>query len=79
MALHNFKRALTPADCTLIEENLTIFDLPNLSPTSEECQRVLLRPKEYPVRKVLEPLIITQTIPRYELPLSQVLSESLEV
>jgi hypothetical protein len=77
MALHNFKRALTPADCTLIEENLTIFDL--LSQTSEECQRVLLRPKEYPVRKVLEPLIITQTVPRYELPMRQVLSEPLEV
>ena len=79
MASHSFKRALTPADCTLIEEDLTIFDLPNLSQTSEECQRVLLRPKEYPIRKVLEPLIITQTTPRYELPLRQVLSEPLEV
>ena len=75
MASHNFKRALTPAECILIEENLTIFDLPNISQTSEEGQRVLLRPKEYPIRKVLEPLIITQTFPRQEFPLREVLSE----
>jgi hypothetical protein len=79
MASNNFKRALTPAECTLIEENLTIFDLPNISQTSEEGQRVLLRPKEYPIRKVLEPLIITQTFPRQEFPLLKVLCGKSEV
>ena len=58
------KRTLTPDDCTLIVDDAhTIFDLPSTSMLSEDLayQRVLLRPKVYPPRKVLEPLIMVTT------------------
>lgn len=67
MAYLHFKQ-LTAAAADINEDQLTIFDIPNLSQVSEELPppRVLLKPKVYPTRKVLEPLIMTSLTPKGE-------------